>query len=154
MSDPSTLSAFSITVADDGDVAAAIEAGLMESLRENQPPSDYLPFMIAARDRDRALVGGVTGGSAYGWLLIKALWVAKSRRGAGLGARLIEKAAELARSRGCHGVWLDTSSARAARFYARLGFTEFGKLENRPGESPQGHRRIFMCKRFNSGGGA
>ena len=46
---------------------------------------------------------------------------------------------------------LDTSSRDAERFYARLGYKPFGTLENREGERPSGHRRVFLAKRFASG---
>ena len=43
---------------------------------------------------------------------------------------------------------LDTSSARAERFYGRLGYRPFGALENGAGERPEGHRRVFLRKRL------
>ncbi|WP_342359408.1 GNAT family N-acetyltransferase [Terrarubrum flagellatum] len=69
-------------------------------------------------------------------------------RGQGLGARLMAEAEEAARKRGCHHAWLDTSSARAERFYVRLGYERFGVLENGPETPPDGHRRAFMRKRL------
>lgn len=128
--------------------AEAIEQHLLAALRENDPPSDVRPLTLVARDGDGALVAGLAGSTAYGWLLIKALWVAKDRRGQGLGAALVRQAETAARSDGCHGAWLDTSSRRAESFYRRLGYKTFGTLENRPGELPRGHGRHFLCKRF------
>jgi predicted N-acetyltransferase YhbS len=132
---------------DAGDVAEEIERHLLVALRGNTPPSDYVPLTLVARDAGR-LVGGLVGGTSYGWLLVKILWVAEPRRGQGLGARLMAEAEHAAQVRGCHGAWLDTSSARAEAFYRRLGYAPFGALENQPGEQPQGHRRAFLAKRF------
>ena len=73
--------------------------------------------------------------------------------GKGWGTRLMAQAEAVARSRGCHGAWLDTSSARAERFYARLGYAPFGVLRNEAGEQPQGHRRAFLAKRLTARGG-
>lgn len=126
-------------------VGKIIEERLLEALSGNRPPSDYAPLAIEARENG-ALIGGLAGGTSYGWLLVKALWVSEAARGKGIGAKLMAEAEEMARDRGCHGAWLDTSSARAELFYARLGYERFGVLENGPGDEPQGHRRVFMRK--------
>jgi GNAT superfamily N-acetyltransferase len=69
-------------------------------------------------------------------------------RGRRIGTNLMAEAECLARSRGCHAAWLDTSSTDAERFYLRLGYESFGVLENTRGEQPQGHRRSFLSKRL------
>jgi len=112
------------------------------------PPSDGKPLTLAGRDLQGGIVGGLVGLTSYGWLLVKMLWVAEELRGEGFGARLMEEAETIARSRGCHGAWLDTSSARAERFYIRLGYEPFGVLTNGPGDQPQGHRRALLAKRL------
>jgi GNAT superfamily N-acetyltransferase len=93
----------------DGAIAATIEDRLIEALRQNVPPSDSEPLVLLAR-QGTAIVGGLVGTTSYGWLLVKMLWAAKEMRRRGLGACLMAKAEALARSRGCHGAWLDTSS--------------------------------------------
>jgi GNAT superfamily N-acetyltransferase len=133
---------------DPGPFAREIEMRLLDSLRQNVPAGDYAPFGILARDSEGAILGGLIGGTSYGWLLIKLLWVAEDLRGQGLGARMVRLAEQEALSRGCHGAWLDSSSQRARNFYAKLGYETFGMLENREGEEPQGHARFFLCKRF------
>lgn len=131
---------------DPGDIADEIERNLLAALRGNTPASDYAPFAVVARGADRQLVGGLVGGTSYGWLLVKMLWVAEPGRG--LGSRLMDAAEQAAQARGCHGAWLDTSSARADAFYRKRGYAPFGLLENLPGEHPRGHRRAFLSKRF------
>ncbi len=128
-------------------IADHIEAKLIEALRQNVPPSDGETLTILARDGAN-VIAGLVGGTSYGWLLVKILWVAEEFRGQGLGACVMAKAEELARHRGCHGAWLDTSSARAEQFYVRLGYEQFGVLQNEPGEHPHGHRRAFLAKRL------
>jgi ribosomal protein S18 acetylase RimI-like enzyme len=138
-----------ITVEPDPDTfAAEIETRLLDSLKQNVPASDYAPFGILARDSEGTILGGLLGGTSYGWLLIKHLWVAEDLRCQGLGARIMRLAEEEVLSRGCHGAWLDTSSQRARNFYAKLGYEIFGTRENREGEKPQGHARSFLYKRF------
>jgi predicted N-acetyltransferase YhbS len=144
------LSDIEIAVEPDPDAfAEEIEARLLASLRQNVPASDYAPFGVLARDKEGAILGGLIGGTSYGWLLIKILWVAEDIRSQGLGARIMRLAEEEALNQGCHGAWLDTSSQRARNFYAKLGYETFGMLENRDGEKPQGHTRFFLCKRFS-----
>jgi GNAT superfamily N-acetyltransferase len=145
-----TAPQITITPDADDDAIEQIERNLHEALRQNAPPTDYAPFTLVARDPEGRLVGGLVGGTAYGWLLVKILWVAEGLRGQGLGARLMAEAEQAAQARGCHGAWLDTSSRRAEAFYRRLGYAPFGALENQPGDHAQGHRRAFMCKRFAS----
>ncbi|MBZ6075993.1 GNAT family N-acetyltransferase [Microvirga puerhi] len=139
-----------IAVEDDpaGTIAEEVEAKLLEALRKNVPPSDGRPLTLLARNAGGTMIGGLVGSTSYGWLLVKMLWVSEEWRGQGIGARLMAEAESIARSRDCHGAWLDTSSARAERFYARLGYEPFGVLANKPGESAQGHRRAFLAKRF------
>ena len=139
-----------ITIAPDaGDtVVEEIERNLHEALRRNTPPTDYAPFTLVARDGAGRLIGGLVGGTAYGWLIVKILWVAEALRGQGIGARLMAEAEQAAQTRGCHGAWLDTSSRRAEAFYRRLGYAPFGALDNQPGDHAPSHRRAFMCKRF------
>jgi predicted N-acetyltransferase YhbS len=147
MSKPTPIT---ITLEEDpsGTIVDEVERKLLEALRQNVPPSDGKPLTLVARDLQGTMVGGLAGSTSYGWLLVKMLWVAEELRGQGFGARLMVEAEAVARSGGCHGAWLDTSSARAERFYIRLGYKPFGVLTNGPGEQPQGHRRAFLAKRL------
>lgn len=131
----------------DGTITAIIEGRLIEALRKNVPPNDSESLVILARNGS-TVVGGLVGVTSYGWLLVKIVWVAEDIRRRGLGADLMAKAEALARTRGCHGAWLDTSSADAERFYVRLGYRPFGLLENLEDERPHGHRRAFLAKRL------
>lgn len=144
------LEPITITTEEDpsGILAVEVECKLLEALRQNVPSRDGNPLTLIAWDLQADMIGGLVGSTSYGWLLVKMLWVAEGLRGQGLGARLMAEAEIIARSRGCHGAWLDTSSARAERFYIRLGYEPFGTLTNGPGEQPQGHRRAFLAKRL------
>ncbi|UVF17428.1 GNAT family N-acetyltransferase [Microvirga terrae] len=143
------LSAVNITVEPDPDAfAGEIEERLLSSLRQNQPASDYAPFGILAHGRDGTIVGGLVGGTSYGWLVIKVLWVAEDLRSHGLGTRIMTLAEETVARQGCHGAWLDTSSRRAKSFYEKLGYELFATLDNQDGERPRGHARFFLRRRF------
>ena len=125
-----------ITLEEDskGVLAGEVERKLLDALRQNVTPSDGKPLTLIAWDLQGDMTGGLVGSTSYGWLLVKMLWVAEELRCQGLGARLMAEAETIARSRGCHGAWLDTSSARAERFYTRLGYVPFGVLKNGPGD--------------------
>lgn len=140
---------FDIAFAPDPDHAAVlVEDRLVAALRANVPPNDARSLALLAHDTERQLVGGLIGSTSYGWLLVKMLWVDERVRGRRLGPALMQAAEREAVRRGCHGAWLDTSSAAAARLYERLGYQTFGALENGPDDRPTGHRRWFMRKRL------
>jgi len=81
---------------------------------------------------------------AYEWVFVRWLWVAEPFRNKGIGSRLLERAEALARESGCRGVYLDTFTFQAPKFYERHGYREFGRLD----DFPSGHSRIWLAKRF------
>ena len=99
------------------------------------------PLAVFAR-RGGVLVGGMTGFTLWEWLFIHYLWVSDELRGAGLGGHLLGRAEATARERGCGAVWLDTFSFQAPGFYTKLGYQQFGQLN----EFPPGHARHFLWK--------
>jgi GNAT superfamily N-acetyltransferase len=78
----------------------------------------------------------------WGWLHVSILWLHEDVRGQGYGGQLIRMAEDIARGRSCHHAHLDTMSFQAPGFYHKLGYQEFGRLE----ELPRGHSRIFLHK--------
>ena len=100
-----------------------------------------VPVAALAR-RGGALVGGATGFTLWGWLFINYLWVSDELRGGGLGTHLLGEAEAVARERGCWAAWLYTFSFQAPGFYERLGYRQFGQLE----DFPPGHTRYFFWK--------
>lgn len=75
-------------------------------------------------------------------MFIQHLWIAEDLRGGGLGALLLGRAEAAARERGCRAVWLDTFSFQAPGFYKKLGYLQFGQLD----DFPPGHTRHFLWK--------
>jgi GNAT superfamily N-acetyltransferase len=94
------------------------------------------------RDGNRTCVGGLWGRLHYDWLFIEMLLVPEQLRGEGSGSRLLVKAEEFARERGCVGVWLDTHGFQAPHFYLKQGYERFGSLA----DHPRGFDRIFFRK--------
>lgn len=101
---------------------------------------------VLARIGDE-IVGGIFGASNWDWLYIKLLAVDPSLRGQGIGSSLIKRMEEMALSRGCVGVHVDTFSFQALHFYERCGYNVFGHLP----DYPKPHSRYFLCKRLQNG---
>ncbi|NJK42230.1 MAG: GNAT family N-acetyltransferase [Aquincola sp.] len=127
---------------DDAD-ADLLEAALLDTLRATLPQGRNSRLTVILQDGEEIL-GGLVGSTAYGWLLVKVLWIDPRFRGRGLGRRLMARAADEAVARDCHGIWLDTSSPKARDFYLALGFTPFGQIANSKDHHPPEHRRWFL----------
>ncbi|KKB11003.1 hypothetical protein VE25_14525 [Devosia geojensis] len=125
-----------------------LERELLAAIRSSQPQALNSSFTLSIRDESGVLIAGLAASTAYGWLLVKLLWVADSQRGRGLGRALMAEGEAEGLRRGCHGAWLDTSMPDAAGFYERMGYEAFGRLENREGDVVPAHRRWFMRKRL------
>ncbi len=121
---------------------AAIVAGLTSHNGKVGVPLDRRPLTILLRDAAGAVEGGLVGKTQWGWLHVETFFVPEVRRGRGLGQRLLAMAEEEARRRGCTNVHLTTLSWQAKPFYEKLGYREFGRLE----DFPPGHKRHFMTK--------
>lgn len=136
-----------ISIEDDcQETAATIEAELLEALSNTLPQARNSRFLVAARDDQGKLLGGLTANTSYGWLLIKTLWVDSTARGQGIGVELVHIAEKRALEAGCHAAWLDTSNPDAMGFYSNCGYESFGELANLPGQYPETHHRWFMRK--------
>lgn len=135
-----------VPVSRHSEVAGKIECLLLDSLAEqNEQSVNSLVVLNITNERDR-LIAGVVGSTSYGWLLVKTLWVNDSYRGSGIGKKLMLAAEDEAKQLGCHSAWLDTSNSRAREFYLRLGYADFGVIENSPKKEPINHSRWFMQK--------
>lgn len=125
---------------------ALVVRGLLAFNEVRLGPADERPVKFVARDASGTVVGGILGHTRWRWLYIAKLWVDESARGQGLGARLMEAAEELARSRGCTDVSLDTFDFQARPFYEKLGYELFGTLEG----YPPGSRQYYLRKRLKT----
>jgi ribosomal protein S18 acetylase RimI-like enzyme len=105
-------------------------------------PMDARPIAVLLKDPAGAVIGGLWGRTAWGWLHMDTLYVPDALRGSGLGSRLVRTAEAEAERRSCRGAWLDTFSFQARRFYERLGYRVIGTIENQP----PGHARHFLQK--------
>jgi GNAT superfamily N-acetyltransferase len=105
------------------------------------------PLAIALRDQQSGVItGGLWGTSVAGWLYVDLLVIPEGYRRKGLGTELLQKVEEIARKRGCTGLWLHTGTFQAPRFYEKLGFTAFGTVP----DYPPGHATIYYLKRLDA----
>jgi GNAT superfamily N-acetyltransferase len=107
---------------------------------------DYQPLAVFVRDRQGALVGGLTGFTWGGTLKIEYLWLPEDSRGRGYGTRLVAAAEREAKARGCQQAVLDTHSFQAPDFYPKLGYTTCGIAD----DWPIGYRQYYFQKRLQS----
>lgn len=105
-------------------------------------PMAARPVAVLLKDEQGAVIGGLWGRTAWGWLHMDTLFVPETLRRSGLGARLVRMAEQEAERRGCRGAWLDTFSFQARGFYERLGYRVFGTIP----DQPPGHARHFLAK--------
>ncbi len=81
------------------------------------------------------------------WMQIDHLWVDKSLRASGQGARLLRAAEQEAITRGCSRVSVDTFSFQAREFYEKQGY----RLQMTQEQIPHHHRRHYLVKALQEG---
>lgn len=101
-------------------------------------------FGILAKENEQ-IKGGLLGQVYYKGMHVQLLWVDETLRKTGVGSSLLKKAEELARESSCTLIYLDTFSFQAPKFYEKLGFEVFGKIEN----FPDTYTRYFLVKRLS-----
>jgi ribosomal protein S18 acetylase RimI-like enzyme len=118
---------------------------LWEQNRDSQYKA--APLHVYALDQQGEVIGGLTGRthSLRAWLEISVIWVKPGAREQGIGRKLMKRAEEEALSRGCLYARTSTSDYQAPRFYEKLGYSLYGKLENcPPGETCYYYRKDLV----------
>jgi len=126
------------------DPFAELNAMLSEYNSERVGPANHIPLWLFARDPTGKVQAGLRGETYWSWCTIDVLAVAKPYRRQGIGARLLTKAEEITRNRGCVGIRLDTTSFQSPDFYHRHGYIEFGRID----DYPPGHARLWFMKKL------
>ena len=122
----------------------SVRAALTAFNEKAAGPDGHTPLNIVAYDDDGQIIGGIRGGTYWGWLYIDILWVAEAHRRQGLGSRLLAEAEQEAVRRGCHHVHLDTMSWQAPDFYEKHGYETLGILP----DIPSGHQKHLLMKKL------
>jgi GNAT superfamily N-acetyltransferase len=124
---------------------SAILQSLVAFNARNGPPTAFQPLAVLIKDPQFETLGGLWGRTAYDWLFIELLFVPEAMRGRSEGSKIVRKAEQIARERGCVGAWVDTFSFQSRPFYERLGYSLFGQID----DHPVGGARWFLQKRFD-----
>lgn len=135
---------FQLTASPSPEELAAITDALSAFNTGDVGPADRRPLAILIRDTDGKVTGGLSGFTAWGWLFIQMLYIPETLRGAGLAGKLLAKAEDEARARGCRGAWIDTFSPQALSAYLRQDYEVFGELE----DFPEGRTRSLLKKKL------
>ena len=102
----------------------------------------HTPLCIVEYDGSGRIIGGLLGGTYWGWMYVDILWVQEDHRKQGLGSRLLREAEAEAKRRGCHHVHLDTMSWQAPAFYRKHGYEVIGILP----DIPSGSQKYLLMK--------
>ncbi|RUL97405.1 GNAT family N-acetyltransferase [Rhizobium chutanense] len=133
---------FELTASPSAEELAAITDALSAFNTGDVGPSERRPLAVLIRDTGGKVTGGLSGFTAWGWLFTQMLYIPDTLRGTGLAGKLLAKAEEEARARGCRGAWIDTFSPQALHVYIGQGYEVFGELE----DFPEGRTRSFLRK--------
>ena len=104
----------------------------------------HTPLNLIEYDADGSIIGGLLGGTDWGWLYIDILWVREDHRRQGVGSRLLTDAEKEAIRRGCHHAHVDTMSWQAPMFYQKHGYEVIGVLP----DIPRGNQKYLLMKAF------
>lgn len=110
----------------------AVFQGLLKYNRSHLGDSEPEDLGIYLRNEEGMVTAGLVGNTFGLWLTVRYLWISEELREQGIGSRLLLKAEETAKERGCRYVFLDTFSFQAPDFYKKYGYTEVLTLENYP----------------------
>ena len=119
-----------------------IRKALFEFNREKVGDDGHTPLNIVEYDADGNIIGGILGGTYWGWMYVDILWVHEDHRGKGIGSKLLTEAETEAKARGCHHVHLDTMSWQAPKFYEKHGYSVIGILP----DIPKGNQKYLLMK--------
>ncbi len=139
---------YSLTIEDTLDTATAehLRTSLSEFNRAYAGHDHHRDLLIVLRDASNTIVGGLVGGTYYGYLHVDILWVDEEHRREGLGERLLLSAEQEAIRRGCRYAHLDTHGFQALGFYQKRGYEIVGELK----ELPPGDSRYLLRKVLRS----
>lgn len=135
---------FDVVLTDEPSAAdeAFVSDGLDEFNFAAAGVQDRQPLAVLVKDPATGeTLGGLTGRTSLGLWFVDLLYLPEKLRGSGLGSRILAEAEAEARRRGCVSGVVYTIQFQAPEFYARHGWTEFGRIPISGGRS-----RIFFRK--------
>ena len=119
-----------------------IREALTQFNNERVGEDGHTPLNIVEYDANGNIIGGILGGTYWGWMYVDILWVHENHRYKGIGSKLLLEAEKEAVQRGCHHVHLDTMSWQAPEFYQKHGYEVIGILP----DIPNGNQKYLLMK--------
>ena len=119
-----------------------IRESLNQFNNERVGEDGHTPLNIVEYDANGNIIGGILGGTYWGWMYVDILWVHENHRYKGIGSKLLLEAEKEAVHRGCHHVHLDTMSWQAPEFYQKHGYEVIGILP----DIPNGNQKYLLMK--------
>jgi ribosomal protein S18 acetylase RimI-like enzyme len=119
-----------------------VREALTQFNREHVGDDGHTPLNLVEYNENGQIIGGILGGTYWGWMYIDILWVNEHYRRRGLGSKLLSEAEKEAVRRGCHHVHLDTMSWQAPDFYIKHGYEVIGVLP----DIPNGNQKYLLMK--------
>lgn len=121
---------------------AYVRESLMQFNNERVGADGHTPLNLVEYDADGKVIGGLLGGTYWGWMYVDILWVDENHRKQGIGSKLLAEAEREAMRRRCHHVHLDTMSWQAPDFYKKHGYEVIGILP----DIPKGNQKYLLQK--------
>jgi ribosomal protein S18 acetylase RimI-like enzyme len=123
-----------LSIADslDATIVEHLRNSLTEFNRAHAGNDHHQDLLVTLHDEHKQILGGLIGGTYYGYLHIDLLWVEERNRGQGHGQTLLKTAEKEAIARGCRYAHVDTHGFQALGFYQKRGYTVVGELKDLP----------------------
>jgi GNAT superfamily N-acetyltransferase len=134
-----------LTDAPDDDERAVIMNGLRAYNEAQAGYSDGRALAVLVSDPEtKKVVGGLLGRTSLGLLRVELFFLPEGLRRDRLGSRILAKAEEEARRRGCTRAVLSTLHFQAPGFYLKQGWEVAARIDC----EPPGHTRFHMTKKL------
>ncbi|HEX4112388.1 MAG TPA: GNAT family N-acetyltransferase [Stellaceae bacterium] len=141
---PAKRLTYAVTGASRNAARKTILNGLKAFNKEVTGPQHWKSFAVVVNNGAGQVQGGLSGWMGWGWMYIELFWLPEALRRQGHGSKLMELAEAEAKRRGCVGMYLNTASFQAPKFYPKLGFKVFAVVD----DFPPGHKNYYLIKRF------
>lgn len=101
-------------------------------------------YSILLKDKENKVRGTMIVSFLWNGMHIDSLWVDESLRNQSWGSKLMKVAEEEGVRRKCTIAYTDTFTWQAPKFYEKLGYQVYGKLEN----FPEGNSLLYFVKKL------
>ena len=119
-----------------------VREALAQFNNEKVGQDGHTPLNFVEYGDNGEIIGGIVGGTYWGWMYIDILWVHENHRKKGVGTKLLLAAEKEAVGRGCHHAHVDTMSWQAPDFYKKRGYSVIGALP----DIPSGNQKFLLAK--------